>query len=93
VNANEDLIQIMDYKAEYSSINSARTFVDKLYQKITILENMPHIGKSSEKMLDVRRILVDSNYALYYHINQDELVVSLLAIFDLRQNPNKNPFE
>lgn len=72
---------------EYSTKTSER-FVQKVFDKIQVLQKYPTIGRKAPKRKSVRFILVEKHYRLYYRISGNTLIIS--SLFDTRQNPKKD---
>lgn len=89
-NAAEDLEQLIQYLKKEWSAESAYKFVRKLFIKIEIISHLPHAGARSEKMPEIRRILITSHTSLYYSF--DEKTIIILNIFDNRRNPHESIF-
>ena len=56
-NAQEDLQQILNYLTKNWSEKDADNFLEKLFLRIDILLKSPLIGKKSDKLSSVRRIV------------------------------------
>ena len=89
-NAQEDLRQILDYLTENWSEKDADNFLEKLFLRIDILSKSPLIGKKSDKLSSVRRIVITKRNLLFYTVEGDNIIIQ--DIFDTRQNPSKSPF-
>lgn len=90
-NAREDLKEIVNYLQEEWSHHIAEEFIVELYLKLELIRKYPNTGKASQNIQSIRRILITKHNALYYMVNETELI--LLDFFDTRQNPEKNLFE
>jgi plasmid stabilization system protein ParE len=91
-NAELDLQNLLDYWSVGGHMQTCYKFLDVLYEKLDTLAEMPTIGVASSEVLGVHRIILTHHQVLYYHINQINQIVTLLNVFDTRQNPDKNPF-
>lgn len=89
-NAVEDLEHLIEFLRKEWSPRSAQAFIEKVFYKIEIIRNLPNIGTRSEKMPDVRRILVTKQTSIYYSLKDG--VITILNIFDNRQDPTKSIF-
>jgi plasmid stabilization system protein ParE len=89
-NAQEDLQQILDYLAENWSEKDADNFLKKLFLRIDILSKSSLIGKKSDKLSSVRRIVITKHNSLFYTVEGDNIIIQ--DIFDTRQDPAKSPF-
>ena len=88
--AEEDLKEIVDYLYENWSLEIADKFVDNTFKKVDLLKNTPYIGKTSQKLTFVRRILLSKHNGLFYRIMGNEVVI--LSILTLNQNPDNIPY-
>ena len=89
-NAQEDLQQILDYLTENWSEKDADNFLEKLFLRIDILSKSPLIGKKSDKLSSVRRIVITKHNSLFYTVEGNSIIIQ--DIFDTRQDPAKSPF-
>ena len=89
-NAEEDFDKILNYLSVRWSIEIAFDFIQIFYHKLDLLEIMPNLGVKSEKRKTTRRILITKHNYLIYSVLGDE--ITLLNIFDNRQNPNNLKF-
>lgn len=87
-NSREDLKRIVDYLEEEWSTKIAEEFIIECYSIIELLTYSPYIGIASEKFHSVRKILITKHNALYYSVVGEK--ITLLDIFDTRQDPTKN---
>jgi toxin ParE1/3/4 len=89
-NAQEDLQRIIDYLTENWSEKDADNFLEKLFIRLDILSKSPLIGKKSDKLSSVRRIVITKRNLLFYTVEGDNIIIQ--DIFDTRQDPSKSPF-
>lgn len=68
----------------------AKKFLDKIDKKLEDLSHYPYMGIQSEKVPDVRSILIIRYNRLYYRIAVNTIIV--LNLYDTRRNPEKNPY-
>jgi plasmid stabilization system protein ParE len=85
--AFSELDDLLAYLVLNTSESVVSQFMRKLQKKITIIETSPSIYALVSKKRRVRRCLISKNQALYYKIQQKQVV--LLTLFDTRQNPLK----
>ena len=89
-NAVEDFEHLIQFlKREWSS-QSAAKFIENIFYKIEIIKDLPYIGRQSEKMPDIRRILITKQSSIYYSLK--DKVITILSIFDNRQDLEKSIF-
>jgi len=88
--AKEDLHQIYNFHLKSSTKEAADKVTNKLLKKIKFLYGMPFIGQIEPALIkldnDYRR-LIEGNYKIIYHINNDQIFIN--RIFDTRQDPKK----
>ena len=89
-NAVEDLEHLIQFLQREWSSQSAEKFIEKVFYKIEIIQDLPNIGKQSEKVPDTRRILITKQSSIYYSLKDE--VITILNIFDNRQDPKKSIF-
>lgn len=67
--AEEDLIEIWRFLAIERSDKFADQFVDKIYEKMSLLKKMPQLGQKREELkLELRSLLVKP-YVVFYSQN------------------------
>ncbi len=86
--ATEQYLSILYYLTTEWSSKIADSFVLSTQEKILTLQSHPFIGAASEKDKNIRSISLSKHNRLYYQIT--ETIIEMLAIFDTRQNPEKN---
>ncbi len=88
--AIEDLQNIHDFITQYSK-NRAQKIVERIFERITILESGFVRIRQVEELLKERefeyRYLLEDSYKIIYRITVDK--VEIVKIFDVRQNPIK----
>ena len=89
-NSVEDLAHLIQFLQREWSSQSAEKFIEKVFYKIEIIKDLPNIGKQSEKMPNIRRILITKQSSIYYSLKDE--VITILNIFDNRQDPKKSIF-
>ena len=89
--AKEDIRAVIEYLKLRWSATTAEKFIDNFYTQITLISNQPFIGIASDKYKNVRRILITKHNALFYRVENS--TITLLSLFDTRQNPDKNPYD
>ena len=81
---------IFDYIEENLSSQGAINFIQKVYEQEKRLSKHPEAGKFSSKNRNIRYILIGRHRRLYYQYSDRR--VTVLALFDTRQDPRKQPF-
>ena len=69
----------------------AKEFLRKVDKKLDTLSRQPYMGVPSEKVQDVRSVLITRHNRLYYKVTGDRIVV--LNLYDTRRKPAKNPYK
>jgi plasmid stabilization system protein ParE len=88
--AEKHLKQIFDYYCLEVSLRIAQKTVSKIIDRVSILQNNPLAGPLEELLIHRQheyRYLVENNYKIIYR--HDENVITIAAVFDCRQNPEK----
>jgi len=88
--SERQLKDIFDYYAFEASPAIARKIINRIINKVSILENNPLSGTKEELLNDYPedfRYLVESNYKIIYW--KKENLVTIASVFDCRQNPEK----
>lgn len=80
-----------DWLEKQWSFDMAEKFILELYELINLISTRSKIGSVSHKKKKVRKILLSKHKRIYYRINGE--TITLLDLFDTRQNPNRNKYE
>ena len=88
--AYTDVDKITDFLAEYRSPQISIRFINSFYKSLDVLETAPEIGTPSQKMIGVRRKMIDKYNALYYEQIGESIYI--LRIIDTRSNPDTTPY-
>ncbi len=90
--AINQLKDIFDYLLIKASQNTAKRLVQRIIDATIILENNPKSGRIedllSERPLEFRFLII-KNYKIIYWIDYEFNIISISAVFDTRQNPEK----
>ena len=89
--ALEDYRKVIDYLLEDWSITLAEEFIQNTESRIETLTFFPNLGLSSDKMKNIKSIVLTKHNKLYYRISDE--IITILNLFDTRQNPTKNKFD
>jgi len=65
-------------------------FQETTQSKLKVLAKYPLTGIASQKITDVRSVLITKHNRLYYRFKNN--FIEILRILDTRQNPTKNPY-
>ena len=88
--SEKQLKDIFDYYSLEVSSRIARKILNKIIDRVSILESNPLAGPKEELLDEYSedfRYLVVNNYKIIYW--QMENLITIASVFDCRQNPNK----
>lgn len=88
--SERQLQDIFDYCSVEANLKIARKIVNRIIDRVSILESNPLAGVKEELLSDYTedyRYLVESNYKIIYW-NKENLI-TIASVFDCRQNPTK----
>jgi toxin ParE1/3/4 len=88
--SERQLKDIFDYYSFETSPRIARKIVNKIIDRVSILESNPFAGPKEELLSHYPedfRYLVESNYKIIYR--RKENLITIASVFDCRQNPDK----
>ena len=86
------VIALNNYLQTEWGLAVATDFHETLIKIILTIANQPGIGSVSNKRKDVRKILITKHNRLYYRVNNTKSI-TLLILFDTRQNPKRNRYD
>lgn len=93
---SDDVIQrvneIIAYYESEGFIQAADNFRLALVETINKIVQMPSAGMPSPSIEGVRSWKVDSMRRMFYEYDENGLILRILDIFDLRQNPAKRKY-
>ena len=85
--AKEERKNIIKY---WNTNNGNNAYSQKLNEEtkkmIAIIKENPYLGSEIDFFENIRRILIFSNYSLFYTIIEDDIYI--LSFWDNRQNPD-----
>ncbi len=88
--SERQLKDIFDYYSFEANSRIAKKIVNKIIDRVTILESNPLAGQKEELLSEYTedfRYLVESNYKIIYW--KKENIITIASVFDCRQNPVK----
>jgi toxin ParE1/3/4 len=88
--SERQLKDIFDYYSFEVSPKIARKIINKIIERVSILEDNPLAGPKEELLneyFEEFRYLVEGNYKIIYW--KMENVITIATVFDCRQNPEK----
>ena len=88
--SERQLKDIFDYYSFAASPRIARKIINRILERVTVLETNPLVGPKEELLIEYPedfRYLVESNYKIIYW--KKENLITIASIFDCRQNPEK----
>jgi plasmid stabilization system protein ParE len=86
----QNVIETYDYILNTFSSKAASHFLDRIERRIDFIAAHPEAGKPSQKRKNVRCVLFPPHNQIYYRFENER--IEILLLFDMRQNPNKNPY-
>jgi len=89
--AKAQLKEAFQYYKEVAGNKVAQSIKAKIFEKVSNLSRYPEIGQLEQNALVAAlgyRYLVSGNYKIIYHIEKDEKIVWIAAVFDARQHPD-----
>jgi plasmid stabilization system protein ParE len=86
----QNVVETYEYISNTFSSKTASLFLDRIERRIDFIAAHPEAGKPSQKRKNVRCVLLPPHNQIYYRFQND--TVEILLLFDMRQNPNKNPY-
>jgi len=88
--ALEQIRAVWRYIDENLSSQAADDLLERIDNKVEWIMKHPETGHLSEISAQVRYVLVDKYRRMYYEIGEETITV--LALFDTRQDPKKRPY-
>ncbi|MCL4483993.1 MAG: type II toxin-antitoxin system RelE/ParE family toxin [Bacteroidetes bacterium] len=88
--SERQLKDIFNYYSFEISPRIARKIINRIINKVSLLENNPLVGQKEEllfKYPENFRYLIESNYKIIYW--ESDNIITIASVFDCRQNPNK----
>ena len=82
--------KVLVYLEKEWSHKVAAEFLMKIDRRIELLTKQPFVGAPSSKINDIRGLLITRHNRMYYKIKNDKVII--LAMYDTRINPEKNPY-
>ena len=84
------LVKVLSYLEQEWSHRAAVNFLKKVDYRIKQLSGQPFTGASSEKIKDVRGVLITRHNKLYYKVKNGKVIV--LNMYDTRMNPKRKKY-
>ena len=88
--SERQLKDIFDYYAFVASPGIAKKIVNRILERVSVLETNPLVGPKEEFLVEYPedfRYLVESNFKIIYWKKED--FITIASVFDCRQNPEK----
>lgn len=88
--SERQLKDIFDYYSIKASQRTAKNIINRIIDKVGILESNPFAGPKEELLIDHPeefRYLVESNYKIVYWKRDN--IITIASVFDCRQNPDR----
>ena len=84
------LVKVLSYLEQEWSHRAAVNFLKIVDYRIKQLSGQPFTGASSEKIKDVRGVLITRHNKLYYKVKNGKVIV--LNMYDTRMNPKRKKY-
>ena len=84
------LIKLLAYLEQEWSQQAATNFLKKTDHPIGQLSSQPFTGVPSEKIKDVRAVLITRHNRLYYKVKGKKVII--LNMYDTRMNPKRKKY-
>jgi plasmid stabilization system protein ParE len=84
------LLKVLAYLEKNWSQQVAANFLKKIDHRLQQLSGQPFTGAASEKIKDVRGVLITRHNRLYYKVKGKKVIV--LNMYDTRMNPKKKKY-
>ena len=88
--SERQLKELYDYYAFKASPRIANKIINRVIDRVSILESNPSAGPKEELLCDYQeefRYLVEGNYKIIYW--KEGTLITIASVFDCRQNPKK----
>jgi plasmid stabilization system protein ParE len=92
LNSQKELNQIYDYLEENWTDREIRKFSINLDDTLNLLCKFPFIYQASEHNQNIRRCVLSKQTSIYYYVDVKNESITILSLFDNRQNPDKLNF-
>ncbi|MFN0035867.1 MAG: type II toxin-antitoxin system RelE/ParE family toxin [Saprospiraceae bacterium] len=86
----QQINRTLAYIDENLSSQGADALLEQIEGKMKRAKSYPEAGKLSAKSRNIRYVLIDRHRRLYYRYSDRR--VTVLALFDTRQDPRKQPY-
>ena len=86
-----DTFRIASWLESEWSEKVATDFIKLLYNKIDTLSKTPFAGSLTLKSKNVRKLKITKYNKIYYRVQGS--IITILSLFETRQNPEKNKYE
>ena len=84
------LVKVLAYLEKEWSQQAATNFLKKTDHRLRQLSRQPFTGAPSEKIKDVRAVLITRHNRLYYKVKGKKVII--LNMYDTRMNPKKKKY-
>ena len=86
----DKLVKVLSYLEQGWSEQVAVNFLKKINHRLRQLSGQPFTGIPSEKIKDVRTVLITRHNRLYYKVKGKKVIV--LNMYDTRMNPKRKKY-
>jgi plasmid stabilization system protein ParE len=84
------LLKLLTYLEQEWSQQVAASFLKKIDHRLLQLSGQPFTGATSEKVKDVRAVLITRHNRLYYKVKGKRVII--LNMYDMRMNPGRKKY-
>jgi len=84
------LVKLLAYLEQEWSQQAAANFLKKIDHRLRQLSGQPFTGVLSEKIKEVRVVLITRHNRLYYKVKGKKVII--LNMYDTRMNPKKKKY-
>ena len=79
----KNTVALYEYLLKEHSAKTAYYFLDKLQQRVEFITRYSEAGKTSQKKLNIKSLLLQPHNRIYYRLTKD--TIELLCLFDMRR--------
>jgi len=84
-----DLQNTLNYLSENWTARELKFFSNRLDKRINLIIQFPNLFPSSDKRKSIKRSVLTKHITVYYQVNPRKNIITILSLFDTRQNPDK----
>ena len=84
------VVNLLGYLETEWGTKVSENFLKKMHKRLETLSKQPYIGGPSEKIKNVRGILITRHNKVFYKVSGNKIII--LNLYDTRIDPKKNPY-